>query len=157
VSSPEEKFFIGQNDSIADLHQKANELFPSLVMKVINKLEAHDTSFSIQDESKSQYWHQRNDADGELDFERMTVLEVTRMIRALTSPYPGAWSKYEGKVVRIFSSEIPNIIIKGVPGRICYIQRKGPYVICKDRAILINKYEIESKTSEKLRHGKRFR
>jgi methionyl-tRNA formyltransferase len=152
----DDSFSVNENDTIADLHQKANRLFPSLVMKAINKLEVHDTSYSIQDESKAQYWHQRNDADGELDFEGMTVLEVSRMIRALTEPYPGAWAKYEGKVVRLFSAEIPKIIIKGVPGRICYIQGQGPYVICKDCAILVNKYEIENEISEKLRHGKRF-
>jgi len=152
----DDNFPVNENDTIADLHQKANELFPSLVMKAISILEVHDTNYSIQDESKAQYWHQRNDADGELDFEGLTVLEVSRMIRALTKPYPGAWAKYEGKVVRLFSAEIPKFLIKGVPGRICYLQGQGPYVICKDSAILVNKYEIENEISEKLRHGKRF-
>jgi methionyl-tRNA formyltransferase len=152
----DDNFTVNENDTIADLHQKANELFPCLVMKAINKLEIRDTNYSIQDESKAQYWHQRNDADGELDFKGMTVLEVARMIRALTKPYPGAWAKYEGKIVRLFSAEIPKLLIKGVPGRICYIQGQGPYVICKDSAILIKKHDIENQTSEKLKHGKRF-
>jgi len=152
----EEEFPIGQNDTISDLHQKANELFPNLVLKALNKLEVNDTSYSVQDERKAQYWHQRNDADGRLDFESMTMLEVDRMIRALTIPYPGAWATFENKVVRFYSAEMPAIKIKGVPGRICYLQGQGPFVVCKDGAVLVKKYNIENQLNESLLHGKRF-
>ena len=152
----EDTFPITQNDSIADLHKKANEAFPSLVLKALNKLDVNDRNFTLQDENKAKYWHQRNDVDGKLDFEVMTMLEVDRMIRALTKPYQGAWASYEDKVVRFYAAKIPRIKIKGVPGRICYLQGQGPYVVCKDSAILIKKYNIENKQRENIQHGKRF-
>lgn len=143
---------IGPYTTIADLHEKANTLFPNLVLAALERAYSGRTGRS-QDDKQAQYWHQRNDADGRVFFHQMSALQVDRHIRALTHPYPGAWSTYHDHRVRILAASIPENVLRGAPGRICHIQGEGPYVLCTDRAILLTDYKIEHHEDQTLRHG----
>lgn len=147
----ERDILINKFTDINDLHSQANKLFPELVNSVIDKIE--NTKGRIQNEKKAVYWHQRNDDDGYIDFKKIDTLQISRIVRALTKPYPGAWANLKKKRVRIFKIEIPKFDLRGTPGRILFIQKQGPYVICNDRAILIKDYKIESDRHMKLKHG----
>jgi methionyl-tRNA formyltransferase len=107
----------------------------------------------IQDAGTACYWHQRSDADGKLDVARLSAIEVDRMVRALTRPYPGAFFHAGGRKVRVFAAQIPDLALRGVAGRICWIEGRGPYLVCADRAILITDYLIEDEPAQRLRHG----
>ena len=147
---------IDSKDTISDLHHKANILFPKLVLETLTKFDAGNFEGIPQQEQEASYWHQRNDMDGKLNFHTMTALDGERLVRALTKPYLGAWATYKNKTVRIYSVQIPHIKVKGTPGRICYIQGKGPYVIFKDQGILLNDYTIIDGQDNKLSHGTHF-
>jgi methionyl-tRNA formyltransferase len=143
---------IGFETTIFDLHQKANTLFPTLVLDALALIERGESG-RPQVEDLAKYWHQRSDADGKISFREMAATQVDLMVRALTRPYSGAWCFYENKVLRIFAAESPSFVLKGVPGRLCYIQGAGPYVVCSDKGILLTDYEIEDSKAEKIRHG----
>ena len=144
---------IGPRDTIRDLHERANELFPGLVVEAITRLKSKDPLGRVQSETNAQYWHQRSDVDGHLDFRHMRAVEADRMIRALTTPYPGSYAYCEGHKVRLFAADLPSMCVKGMPSRVCFIQGKGPYVVCTDRAILITNYEFENMPNQRLKHG----
>ena len=140
--------------NIKDLHNQANKLFPQLIINVIKEFEKTEKlSGRTQDEKNAVYWHQRNDDDGYIDFKKLDANQVDRLVRALTKPYPGAWAFLQEKKIRILKTDFPNFNLCGVPGRICYIQKKGPYIICKDKALLIKEYLIENNLETKLKHG----
>jgi methionyl-tRNA formyltransferase len=143
---------IGPHTTIETLHDAANNTFPRLLMDALGRVECGEIG-EMQDEGLAQYWCQRNDADGYLPFARLTAMETDRMIRALTRPYPGAWCCTGSGRVRLFAAKIPELTVNGPPGRICYIQGKGPYVLCADRAIMLTDYEIEGNGRTTLRHG----
>ena len=103
------------------------------------------------------YWHQRNDGDGYIEFNKLEANQVNRLVRALTKPYPGAWALLDQKKIRIFKVDIPKFDMCGVPGRICYVKGVGPYVICKDKALLIKEYVIEKYPDMELKQGKRLK
>ncbi|MBM3545111.1 MAG: methionyl-tRNA formyltransferase [Alphaproteobacteria bacterium] len=147
---------IGPHDTIADLHRNANAMFPTLVLQCLEELEAGRLVPKVQDETGAEYWHQRNDDDGRLNFQILSAVEADRYIRALTRPYPGAWSLYRGTRVRLFAADFSPFRLKGAPGRIVYLQGDGPFVICRDGALRITRYEIESDRTERLRHGERL-
>ena len=150
----EEEIVIDSSTDIRDLHKEANKLFPKLMSNVISKIDKnHDLSGRRQNSKDAAYWHQRNDSDGHLNFKKMDCFQVSCFVRALTSPYPGAWSYLFDKKVRILKVEIPDFDLFGVSGRICYIQKKGPYIICKDKGILIKKYLIENNPNLSLKNG----
>ena len=147
---------IDVDDTVASMHEKANKEFPRLVLEVVSEIEKGTLRAEQQDESRAAYWHQRNDEDGHLDFKEVSAVEADRFIRALTSPYPGAFSFRGDARVRVFKARIPGPIVKGTPGRVCYIQGEGPFVVCKDRAILLEDYRFEGNPGERLRHGERL-
>ena len=149
----EAEFPIGPEDTIADLHAHANTLFPELLLRVIAGLETGEITRRTQDPTKAVYWHQRNDNDGMIDWCNMTATEVHNLVRALTRPYPGAFTCWNNSRARIFSTSLPTQSIRGVPGRVCYIGGQGPYVVCRDRAVLIKEYEVEGEGRAKLSHG----
>ena len=135
-------FPILPTDTIVDLHKKANNLFPKLTLDVLQKQENGAFEGEVQTQLGAKYWPQRNFEDGQIDWAGSTASEIDRFIRALVSPYPGAFSRLNGNIVRFDAAKIPEMVITGQPGRVCYVSGMGPFVICKDRAILIEKYEI---------------
>jgi len=152
----EKKFPLCVNDTIKNIQDKANNFFPNLVFKAIKKIE-EGLAGKAQSNRRAIYWHQRNDADGKIDFNLMTADQVLRRIRALSNPYPGAWALYNGKKIRLHAAcDVNNPKIKGRAGRICFIQGVGPYVICKDAAILLQDYKQDGKKCVGLNHGDCF-
>lgn len=144
---------IGDDDTILDLHTRANELFPKLVVDVVERLEAGTIQSQMQNEAQASYWHQRNDVDGGFDPRRMSASEVVRFVRALTRPYPGAWVRCRDHRVRVLAARVPEFVVRGNPGRVLFLQRKGPFLVCADRAVLLCEYAVEGATDERLRHG----
>ena len=142
-------FKINDDDDINNLHAKANKIFPQITLESIIKLK-NGNSGRYQDENKACYWHQRSDIDGQIDFRNLTATQVHFLIRALTDPYPGAWAIYKDKKVIFKKATLPSLLIKGTPGRIIYINGIGPYIVCKDRAILIKEYSVDGNINYKL-------
>ncbi|HEX9489781.1 MAG TPA: formyltransferase family protein [Stellaceae bacterium] len=137
---------IGPRETIMELHARANRLFPPLTLEALAMIAA-GCQPTPQDAAQACYWHQRSRADGRLDFARSTAAEADRFIRALTGSYGGAWCHRDGAEVKLWRARVPERVIRGNPGRVCRIERAGPYVVCADRAILIEEYEGT------LRHG----
>ncbi|MCF8482209.1 MAG: hypothetical protein K9H25_17430 [Rhodospirillum sp.] len=141
--------------TIATLHDDANTAFGPLILKAIERLEKGDRG-SPQDDSRACYWHQRGDQDGQLRPDLRTATEAYDFVRALTSPYPGAWVQDDtGVRVRLLVVQVPDVIIRGQPGRICRIHNLGLFLVCKDRAIQIIEARAESEHNDHppLRHG----
>lgn len=144
---------IGPDDTIGDLHERAVTVFPRLVLQVIAALESGNLNPVRQCASQSAYWHQRNDEDGRVDWGHRTATEVHNLVRGLTRPYPGAFTYWGERRVRIFKTRVPDFVLRGVPGRVCYVQRRGPYVVCRDRALLVDDYQVSDAAPDRLIHG----
>lgn len=147
---------IGPADTIGTLHERANACFPRLVVEVAERFERGDLAGRVQDEAEAAYWHQRNDGDGHLDWTRHTAASAERFARALTRPYPGAWSWLGNERVRVLAAELTPTAIHGVAGRIVWLGGVGPHVVASDRAVLLTDYEIEGRPDGRLPHGRRL-
>ena len=79
-----------------------------------------------QENENAAYWHQRNDNDGYINFQKYTNQEIKE------------------EKVSISKAEISKINIKGTPGKVLYLNNEGPYVICKDGALKILDYNFEN-------------
>ena len=149
----ETQFLVEEHETIKDLHDKANSFFPGLTLDAIDKLVRMEPG-RIQDENEAVYWHQRSDLDGHLDPTLLTANQAGLLIRALTKPYPGAFCyTTDGVKVRIFALSRKCVRVSGTPGRVCFLQGDGPFLICKDFGVLISDYKIEGTEGLKLRHG----
>lgn len=148
------KFAIADSDDIAFAHARAYDLFGDLAVDVVGALEAGRAAETAQDETQAAYWHQRSDADGAIRWNEMTARQVHDLVRALSPLYPAAHCAGPSGTVRFSKTELPDLVLRGVPGRVVFLQKRGPYVICLDRAILALKYETSD--GGLLRHGSCF-
>lgn len=149
----EASFQLGDSENIDDAHRKANELFCVMAVDTVRKIWSGKATKREQPEKDSTYWHQRNDRDGQLDCVALNAKKALNTIRALTSPYPGAWIQVDGKIIRVWSACSTDISIKGTPGKIIYLQGAGPFLIMNDEAIKITNYSLTGGDKIKLKHG----
>jgi len=133
-------FLLQEGDTIARLHEKANLLFPRILVKAIRMvLLKGKRAGRPQPSASATYWHQRKDEDGEIEFKRMTSKEVIRKVRALTHPYPGAWALLKGKKIRIYEAKMPLLSHRGTPGR-AFCAKNGQIMVgCTDLAVCLEK------------------
>lgn len=136
----EDSIIIEKNDDIKSLHDKINSLFPILTDKVLKDIEHNRIQEKLQDEKDACYWHQRSDRDGRINWSEMTEEQVLNFIRAISEPYPGAWTYFNSLRVRIMRAQPASICIKGTPGRVQYLGDKGPYILCKNGAIYVDDF-----------------
>lgn len=134
---------IGELDTIADLHRRANALWPELLLGAIAKLEKGTLKGRAQDDARACYWHQRAPEDGRIDWANMTARQVHDLVRALSPLYPPAFTFWGDRRVAIAASRVPTDVLRGVPGRVCYARGQGPFVVCRDRAVLLSEHHVE--------------
>lgn len=130
-------FDLALTDDINTVHQKANKCFVKLVSEVIKRFEKNEIFPQKQNEHAAQYWVQRSPQDGFIQWSVMTAQQVVNLIRALKPPYPSAFTYLDSQKIFLYDAVVPGKTIKGVPGKVIYLQKIGPYVICCDKAVLI--------------------
>jgi hypothetical protein len=80
------------------------------------------------------------DQDGKIDFNN-TAKDIVNLIRGL-NPWPIAFTKYEGKTLKIYSAEVENLI--GNAGEVILSSiNDGIVVGTKDKALKINELQLE--------------
>ena len=84
------KIPIAFNDTALTLREKLNITSIKLIRESWDLLNRDPIPASPQDESKAKIWHRRKPEDGIIDWHR-PVIEIYNLIRALVSPWPGAF------------------------------------------------------------------
>ena len=88
----QEKFDITLQDTILNLQEKTFNIFPRLLLQAINSIEQNKIITIPQVETQAFYYHKRKPEDGKIDWKSMKAMQVYNLIRALTHPYPGAYT-----------------------------------------------------------------
>jgi methionyl-tRNA formyltransferase len=146
-------FPISSDTDICEVHETVNGLFPSLVESLLVQIENRTVVTKEQNSEGSCYWHQRNIGDGRISWQDLDAVRVHNLVRAITRPYPGAFCFWHTDKVTIFKTSISEREIRGTPGHVCWVQGDGPYVICRDRAIRLEEYEIADAPNKRLPTG----
>lgn len=133
----EQTFRIDIDDTIATLHAQANECFPRLLSRVVREIAAGTVTGRRQDPSRAGYYPLRFPDDGFVLFDQLTAHEVHNRIRALTDPYPGAFTFYQRRKVTLLASRLTERPFYGEPGRIYRKTGAGLLVCAKDRCLWI--------------------
>ena len=137
----EYNFLLKKNFTIADVHNVVNKVFPVLVFKAIKKICIKKINiFKKQSTKKMQLYRQRKPSDGKIDWANKNNLEICNLIRAITSPYPCAYTFNKNrKKIKIFDAKISNNNLKDLKiGEIRKI-KENIYVQCKKGTIQINR------------------
>lgn len=155
------KVKIDIDDDINTLFSKCIEEFKLLFLEQLEKLEKAEFELMEQDESQATYTCSRNPEDGEIDWTK-SAEQIHNLVRALTYPYPCAFTFFENSKILILEATIVDIpVYEGiVPGKIFkIINGEGIYVLCGKGAVFIKGIVVDGtyyETADKFFHSIRI-
>lgn len=141
----QKKIKIDTNLYIKDIILKQSKLYSEAMIELIEMIKRDGIRSELQDETKATYSIWRNPEDCQIDW-NLSSFEIYNLIRAVSFPYTGAFTYYEGEKVYILKSEIVNDIKfeKRDPGKIWKIDKKMPIVVCGKGMVKLIKVETQN-------------
>ncbi len=133
----EKTFPIGPDDDINDLHRTANIFFPKMLNKALDAIDKGKVRLKKQGSKKVSYYPLRFPDDGLIIWDLLTAKQIHDRIRALTRPYPCAFTYYKGRKILLLKSKMHKIGFFGSPGRIYKISEEGILVCAADKCLVI--------------------
>ena len=138
-----EKIKIEDDDTTGIIHDKLMVLGAELLIKTLPSIIKGTNKRIKQDESKVTFAKIIKKEDEVLDFSN-TAEEVYNKIRGL-NPYPAAYTLFEGKRMKIYSSKVIRNNSKEKCGTIVEIDKDGIVVKCGKDAVMLKEIQIEGK------------
>jgi len=92
----QEPFEIWEEDDATSLYRRLEQIHERATRNFCKLLAAGPLPRREQDHNKATYWPRRRPSDGLVDWTKTTIDQL-RWIRALTDPYPGAFSYLRGR------------------------------------------------------------
>lgn len=140
----QEPFPIGREDYAEDMDRNSLAALRTLLRRVIPQLRDGTAQPVPQREEDATYLLRRAPEDGDIDWSR-PIAEIHQLIRAVSRPYPGAFSHYDGRnLVTFWRAQIeknPRYI--GFPGQIAEKDEKSFAVLCKDGLLRVTDWSCE--------------
>ena len=133
----EREFSISGDDTIKELHKIADEQFPLMLLEAVAQLQRGTCVLKSQDKYQGSYYPMRFPEDGLILWEHYTAEQVHNRIRALTEPYPCAFTYFRGRMVKLLSSELYDYDYFGEPGRVYMKTKRGLLVCAADKCLWI--------------------
>ncbi|XGB40665.1 MAG: hypothetical protein LVT47_10205 [Cyanobacteria bacterium LVE1205-1] len=134
----EKTFPIGVNDTIEDLHAIANVEFPAMLVEVLKNIETDFCLPRKQDKAAASYFPLRFPEDGLVLWDMLTDQQIHNTIRALTNPYPCAYTFFKGRRLKLIKSALHASAFLGEPGRVYqHSSDKGLLVAASNQCLWI--------------------
>ncbi|MEQ9845380.1 bifunctional UDP-4-amino-4-deoxy-L-arabinose formyltransferase/UDP-glucuronic acid oxidase ArnA [Pectobacterium brasiliense] len=119
---------IDEEDTALTLHGKCRTAAAALLAQQLPLIRSREITLTPQDDSRASYFGRRTAADGLIDWQK-SAREINNLIRAVTEPYPGAftflgerkviiWRARVVKVNRVKSNDVRANGVKQEPGAI---------------------------------------
>lgn len=151
----QEEYVIEDFDYAKDVQRKCREAFKRLIKRVLPQM-LDDTIKSVQqNDDEATYLLKRTPEDGLINWNE-PVEKIQRLIRAVSKPYPGAFSKYDGlhKVIFWRAEYMKNEKYVGFPGQIA--NKTNDYIDIVGIDGLLRVYEYENIEGVRLIPGYKF-
>ncbi|MBA0157412.1 bifunctional UDP-4-amino-4-deoxy-L-arabinose formyltransferase/UDP-glucuronic acid oxidase ArnA [Pectobacterium versatile] len=108
---------IDDEDTALALHGKCRTAAAALLAQQLPLIRSREITLTPQDESRASYFGRRTAADGLIDWHK-SAREINNLIRAVTEPYPGAFTFLGERNVTIWRARVVKDKIGGEPGAI---------------------------------------
>lgn len=143
----QKKVLINDDDTGYSLRQRMDEACVELFEEVMCFVKNGNIPHIKQDLSKSTYFPPRKPKDGIINWNQ-SAGDIYNLIRAITYPYPGAFSFINGKKIFIWESSLLAPEDKKnnfFPGTILKIKNENEFIVaCGSGKLLIKKYLLEN-------------
>jgi len=104
----QEKVEVSNTDTALTLYDKLEEAAEALLDRELENILSGKCNRLVQDESQATTYGGRNPEDGRIDWSQPAE-KIYNLIRAVTKPYPGAFSFLGDKKVTIWQTEIASL------------------------------------------------
>ncbi len=140
------KIVINNETYVGDVLDESLEVAPQLFLKSIIKLMEDDSYFLVKGNIDGLRCFPRLPQDGEIDWNQ-SADKISKLIRASSKPYPGAFTFYNGKKIIIWKAKVtkwdnPFLAIKGHIIKLNKLE-KTAYVSCKDGVLKLTDIEVD--------------
>ena len=103
------------------------DLVPEVLEIALDQLEFGTATPVPQDLRERTFFHKRSERDGVIDW-AWPAADIERFVRALSDPYPNAYTYFRGERLRVIASHVSRCTYGGTPGRV-FIEEDGGMVI----------------------------
>jgi methionyl-tRNA formyltransferase len=137
---------IKMSDNASTLTTHVSQLIATMFVEVIiDIMKGRRIREFKQKEIGAVHWTRRYEEDGLIDWKNNNA-SVLNLIRALTPPYPGAFTFLNGSKIIINKASQNTKIVKGIPGR--YVGRavNGVIVCTGETSIVLEEIVLDKKT-----------
>lgn len=126
---------IGPNDTSHEVQLRVNKAAVSILERQIEKLKQGTANRTPQDHGQATAFGRRTPEDGKIDWKKPSN-EIHNLVRAVTHPFPGAFTDLEGKKTYIWRTRQTLLDVDDLkPGQIS-IQNDRLFIACGDGLFL---------------------
>jgi methionyl-tRNA formyltransferase len=134
---------IKEEDTSETIHDKLSLEAASLVINGLGLIENNSFQLKKQDESKATTAPKLKKIDGRIDWSK-NAKTIHNLIRG-TLPWPGAFTTYKGKILKIFKSSFRKSPLSNKPSEIVAINQGGIEVAAGSGILSIVELQMEGK------------
>ncbi len=134
---------IGNDETCETLLDRLSLLGAQLLRRTLEKLKAGDIRPIPQDHSKATFAPPLKKEDGQIDWKRAAE-EIDRRVRAF-NPWPGAYTKIDGKLLKVYKGEVREKVPSGKAGTVTWVGSEFIEVETGKGAYLLNEVQLEGR------------
>ncbi len=134
---------LDEKETGGSLHDKLAEAGAKLCVETLQALKEKRVTPIPQGESPTAYAKMLDKQLGKIDWTRKNV-EIERLIRGLT-PWPSAYTNWNGKVMKIWAADLAEGISEAVPGTIIKVEKDAFYVQTGEGLLKVRELQIPGK------------
>ncbi len=123
---------IKPTDTGTELVLRGIDLIPVALRDALGALESGTAVWRPQNKAERTYFHKRSERDSLIDWS-WPAQDLERLVRALSEPYPRAFSWYRGERLEVLETRVSEARYGGTPGRVI-VQEGGGAVVCGPQA-----------------------
>ena len=132
-------------DTSSTLGARTDDVAAALLCKALPLLASGQAPRIKQDESAATEWPRRKPEDGIIDWSR-DAGALCRWVRALTHPYPGAFTVVMGRKLWVWSAERVIVPLAGAPGEVLKVDDRGAIVATGKGLLHVTRVQWEGRT-----------
>ena len=138
-----EEVEISPEETGGSLFDKLADIGAGLVVRTMEHIEQGTINPIKQEEDKSNYAKRLTKELGNIDFSK-SAESIERLIRGL-NPWPSAYTKLNGKTLKIWCADVADREYEGVAGEIVDVDRQAFYVKTGEKTLAVKELQLEGK------------
>lgn len=127
----QEAFHLSEDEDVGDALERLYPLYERLTRVVVQGLIAGTLKERLQEHALATAFPRRRPEDGRIDWSA-PARDTLNLVRAVAAPYPGAFTRLKGQVVRVWSARCSPIWLDhpARAGEVCAVDDLGIHVAC---------------------------